>query len=79
MQLECAHNGAVSSRQAGDLIENNLCIVSVLPSCAVGIIITTQAHAKNPNTSGKEGIYCNSKAAERRQHVATTESVIVMS
>lgn len=70
MQLECAHNGLVGSRQAGDLIESNLCIVSVLPSCAVGNIIMSQAHVKDPNT-GKEGIFYI-KAAGMKQHMTMT-------
>ncbi len=58
MQLECAHNVLVGSRQAGDLTKSNLCIVSELPSCAVGnIVIMSRAHAKDLKTTGKEGIF----------------------
>lgn len=39
MQLECAHNGLVGSREAADLTESNFCIASVIPACADGSIV----------------------------------------
>lgn len=67
MNPKCAHNGLVSSRQAWDLTENHLCIAPVLPTCAVGNITMSQAHVKDPNTTGKEGIFSNTTTAEMRK------------